>query len=88
LVNRSTERGFVKLSSRISVLSTAAEGDRLDGGRTSPPRIAGYSHSAAIETILARGCSTTSRDRTVVSSTSAPRVRSGSGETRSPAAEL
>jgi hypothetical protein len=48
----------LKLSSRISVLSGAAEGDPLAGGRTSPQRIAGYGHSAAIETILARGCST------------------------------
>ena len=81
------ERGLLKLSSRISVFSTAAEGDPLDGGHTSPQRIARYGHSAVIDTILARACSTASRDRAVASGSSATRVRSGSGEMRSQAAE-
>jgi hypothetical protein len=75
----------LKLSTRISVLSTAAEGDPFDRGDTSPQRIAGYGHSAVIEAILARG-STASRDRAVATGSSVTRVR-GAGEMGSHAAD-
>ena len=61
----------MKLSGRVSMLSSAAQGDRLAGQHASPcsgpsgPPIGGQGHAAAIELILARAAApaTPPRDR-------------------------
>jgi hypothetical protein len=60
--SRSNERDFMRLSSRVSIVSATSQGGPVKGEHASPRGSASYGHSAAIEMILARAASNSRAD--------------------------